>query len=68
MANAPSPFHHHLVEQPRLTDLALAPDGTCLVASVQSQDDKGTRYVDPNHLRLVYETALNFLDHHVLGE
>jgi dipeptidyl aminopeptidase/acylaminoacyl peptidase len=22
----------------------------------------------PNHLRLVYETALNFLDHHVLGE
>jgi dipeptidyl aminopeptidase/acylaminoacyl peptidase len=22
----------------------------------------------PNHLRLVYETALTFLDHHVLGE
>jgi len=22
----------------------------------------------PNHLRLVYETALNFLDHHVRGE
>lgn len=22
----------------------------------------------PNHLRIMYETVLNFLDHHVLGE
>ena len=45
MVNAPSPFHHHLVEQPRLTDLALTPDGTRLIASVQTLDDEGTRYV-----------------------
>ncbi|MET9792516.1 hypothetical protein [Streptomyces canus] len=45
MVNAPTPFHHPLVEQPRLTELALAPDGTRLVAAVQTLDDEGTRYV-----------------------
>ncbi|MFJ9150538.1 prolyl oligopeptidase family serine peptidase [Streptomyces sp. NPDC102270] len=45
MANAPSTFHQRLVEQPRPTGLALAPDGTRLVASVQSLDEEGSRYV-----------------------
>ncbi|MFF1308012.1 S9 family peptidase, partial [Streptomyces sp. NPDC058307] len=45
MANAPSTFHQRLVEQPRPTGLTLAPDGTRLVASVQSFDEAGSRYV-----------------------
>ncbi|GHE41369.1 hypothetical protein GCM10017771_60580 [Streptomyces capitiformicae] len=29
--------------------------------------DEGQRLKAPNHLRIKYETMLNFLDHHVLG-
>ncbi|MFF7559950.1 prolyl oligopeptidase family serine peptidase [Streptomyces pseudovenezuelae] len=45
MVNDPRTVHDRLVEQPRLSGLALAPDGTRLVASVQTLDDAGTRYV-----------------------
>lgn len=45
MVNDPHALHHRLVDRPRLTGLAFAPDGTRLVASVQTLDDEGTRYV-----------------------
>jgi dipeptidyl aminopeptidase/acylaminoacyl peptidase len=43
-SDAPA-FHDVLAAQPRLTDLALAPDGTRLVASVQTLNGEGTTYV-----------------------
>ncbi|MYT03555.1 MULTISPECIES: prolyl oligopeptidase family serine peptidase [Streptomyces] len=45
MVNGPRPFHDRLVAQPRPTGLALAPDGTRLILSVQALDDEGTRYM-----------------------
>jgi dipeptidyl aminopeptidase/acylaminoacyl peptidase len=45
MVDVPSTLHHRLVEQPRLSGLALASDGTRLVASVRTLDDEGSRYV-----------------------
>ncbi|WP_328744335.1 prolyl oligopeptidase family serine peptidase [Streptomyces sp. NBC_00285] len=45
MVDNPSTFHHRLIEQPRLTGLTLAPDGTRLVASVQRLGHEGSRYV-----------------------
>ncbi|WP_343243923.1 alpha/beta fold hydrolase [Streptomyces sp. SID13726] len=38
-------FHRRLVAQPRLTGLTLAPDGTRMVASVQTLDAEGVGYV-----------------------
>ncbi|WP_405712343.1 MULTISPECIES: alpha/beta fold hydrolase [unclassified Streptomyces] len=38
-------FHDLFATHPRLTDLVLAPDGTHLIASVQSINDQGTRRV-----------------------
>ena len=43
-SDAPA-FHRLLIGQPRLTGLALAPDGTRLIASLQTLDDEGTGYV-----------------------
>ncbi|WP_449352255.1 hypothetical protein [Streptomyces shaanxiensis] len=76
MINGPRTFHDRLVAQPRPTDLALAPDGTRLILSVAGPRRPGSRYFPdeshgveaPNHLGLLYETVLAFLDHHVLGE
>ncbi|WP_406440135.1 S9 family peptidase [Streptomyces sp. NBC_01613] len=60
-SDAPA-FHDLLTARPRLTDLVLAPDGSRLIASVQSIDVEGTKYVptlwevDPSgerHPRLV---------------
>lgn len=45
MVNDPRTLHQRLVEQPRCTGLALAPDGTRLILSVQALDDEGVRYV-----------------------
>ena len=48
MVHAPSnitAFHDLLVEEPRLTGLALSPDGTRLIASVQTINSEGTGYV-----------------------
>lgn len=44
MINGPRTFHDRLVAQPRPTDLALAPDGTRLILSVQALDETGSRY------------------------
>ncbi|OAH10854.1 prolyl oligopeptidase family serine peptidase [Streptomyces jeddahensis] len=30
--------------------------------------DEGHGIGAPNHIRIMYETVLNFLDHHVLGQ
>jgi dipeptidyl aminopeptidase/acylaminoacyl peptidase len=38
-------FHELFAAQPRLSDLVLGPDGTRLIASVQTIDDGGTKYV-----------------------
>ena len=38
-------FHDRFATHPRLTGLALAPDGTRLIAPVQIINDEGTRYV-----------------------
>ncbi|MFG1813362.1 alpha/beta fold hydrolase [Kribbella sp. NPDC049174] len=48
MVDAPSDvpaFQDLLATQPRVTDLVLAPDGTRLIASVQTINAEGTRYV-----------------------
>ncbi|MFK4106905.1 alpha/beta fold hydrolase [Streptomyces sp. NPDC019531] len=45
MVNGPHILHDRLVAQPRPTGLALAPDGTRLILSVQALDSEGTRYV-----------------------
>ena len=48
-------LHHDLQRQDVPTKFLYFPDETHGIEA-------------PNHLRLVYETALNFLDHHVRGE
>lgn len=45
MVNDPRTLHDRLVDQPRPTGLALAPDGTRLILSVQALADEGSRYV-----------------------
>ncbi|MFD5597197.1 alpha/beta fold hydrolase [Streptomyces griseorubiginosus] len=44
MINGPRTLHDRLVAQPRPTGLALAPDGSRLILSVQVLDDEGSRY------------------------
>ncbi|MFF7952492.1 S9 family peptidase [Streptomyces griseorubiginosus] len=44
MINGPRTLHDRLVAQPRPTGLAMAPDGTRLILSVQVLDDEEPRY------------------------
>jgi hypothetical protein len=58
----------HRIHARQLDSYAVLLPDPALSTGYGQRADEGHAIGAPNHIRIMYETVLNFLDHHVLGQ